>query len=174
MGLGRFREELDFLTGRYTMKKRPIHGRLFTSPSRLAYGPELLENVSIEGTSMRVPDTSRSYPSPSSDNYRRAGVSEARCRKMQERAAATTTSGPMVCAVEVDVRVIITPRMRQRLSALDLQHSPTVEPVTYLLRCRVQEHWLGTVLNMLWKPLNKWAFQATFEQPQDLTSVSSM
>ena len=116
MGLENLKEELDFLTGRYAMRRRPIHGRLFSTPSRLSYGPDQLEDVSIEGKKMRVPTPPRSYPFPSSESYRRGFGSSG--------------EGSPVCADLGEVRVVITPRMRQRLSALDLQHLPTYQPVT--------------------------------------------
>lgn len=126
MGLENLKQELDFLTGRYTMKKRPVHGRLFSTPSRLSYGPDLLEDVSIEGRKMRVPTPPRPYPSPSSAGYVRRGYGG-------------SGEGSPICAELGEVRVVITPRMRQRLSALDLQHLPTYQPVTLVtfVRCAV-------------------------------------
>ena len=122
LGVDDFREELEFLTGRYAMRKRPTHGRLFSFSPRLPYGAELLEDVSIAGTRMHIPTPPRSYPTMSADRFRR------------RRAASSDSGNPenSISADVGDVRVVITYGMRQRLSdlglhrlsALDLQHSP--------------------------------------------------
>lgn len=67
MGLEGLQEELDFLTGRYTMRRRPAHGRLFTTPlTHRPHGP--LDDMTVSGKRMKVPDTPRSYPSYGSES----------------------------------------------------------------------------------------------------------
>ncbi|KAL8570601.1 hypothetical protein ACOMHN_008958 [Nucella lapillus] len=123
MDVTTFQAELDFLTGRYVTRRRPTHGRLTSTPSRLSYGAELLEDITIEGTRMRLPTPPRSYPPTTSSerHHRRLGSSES-----------GSPRSALSADVVGDVRVVITPLMRQRLSvldlrrllALDLQHSP--------------------------------------------------
>ncbi|KAL8611358.1 hypothetical protein ACOMHN_014413 [Nucella lapillus] len=101
------------------MKKRPVHGRLFQQPSSrrlISHGPRFLDNLGIEGTSIRVPDPPpRPHPFPSSDL----------CCRLGKHAGGQSREGSTIVCTDVgDVRVVITPRVRQRLSALDLQHSP--------------------------------------------------
>lgn len=78
MGLEGFKDELDLLTGRHTMRKRPTHGRLYAAARvpRLPHGPDLLEEIGIEGTRMRLPPTPpRTYNSAGQQSSR--GVSSA-------------------------------------------------------------------------------------------------
>ncbi|XP_076466183.1 uncharacterized protein LOC143297650 [Babylonia areolata] len=133
--------------------QRPTHGRLFKTPattgtassfpfssatacastsSRLSFGSHLLGNVSIEGTRMRVPEPPHRshHPFPSDPSYYPRRTKSARGDGVKEGGVGRSVAAAVFAEVRGggggggDVRVVITPRMRQRLSALDLQCSP--------------------------------------------------
>ncbi|XP_025099369.1 neurofilament heavy polypeptide-like isoform X5 [Pomacea canaliculata] len=61
MALEGLQEELEFLTGRYAMRRRPVHGHLFSKPTSSRSHRPTLDDISIAGTKMTLPKQ-KSFP----------------------------------------------------------------------------------------------------------------